>query len=147
MHSASPSRTIKQKTFKAVRYVGSTEIHTQHHLMHMSSLESWVVPVLTRDILNRRYLAQLKKYSFVGAANKVIGTRTRKRREGARRCPRSVRRWQTVGICLLYTSPLYSALDAHALWWQRGSVNAAERETFNITPADAPRQPRRGNIV
>lgn len=46
-----------------------------------------------------------------------------------------------------YTSPLYSALDAHALWWQRGFANAAERETFNITPAYAPRQPRRGNIV
>lgn len=68
-----------------------------------------------RHILNRCYLAQLKKYSFVGAENKVIRTRVCKRK-GRSRVPVFS---ETLPVAehafASYLSLIYSALDAHAL--------------------------------
>lgn len=71
-------------------------------------------------------LAQLRKYTAVGAANKVIRTQTCKRR-GCSQVP-------VLGVPVReYSFSSYISLitrDAHVLWWQRGFMNAAERDLF-----------------
>lgn len=102
MHLASPSRTIKQKAFTAGRCVGSTENNAQHRSVHTSGLGSRVVPVLTRGILNRCYLAQLKESSFVGSGTERSGHRLA-REKGAHKCLYSVRRCQSIYLYIYLT--------------------------------------------
>lgn len=126
MHLASPSRTIKQKAFEAVRCAGSAEINTQHRTMHTSRLGSAAVPGFTEEILNCCCFPQLKKYSSVeGAANKVTRTETCKKKECSQD-PVSPRGCQHTFAPS--PSPIYPVLNAHAFRWQRGFMNAAERD-------------------
>lgn len=93
--------------------------------------------------LNHCYLAQLKKYTFVGAANKVIRTQTCKRKG----CSQVPVFGESLSGSVHSPHTSHWLLEMHMSYDGKGDSWMLRRETCNSPPASAPRQPRRGNII
>lgn len=101
------------------------------------------VPLLPQDILTHSYLAQLKKYTSVGAANKVIRTHTCKR-EGCSQVPVF---GESLSESIHSPHASHWLLEMHMSYDGKGDSWMLRGESCNSTAASAPRQPRRGNII